>query len=657
MLSSEAVKALAALARMATGEFTIDELLHDLCTVAARALDVDGAGVMIKEPGGSLRFIHAAPERFVDVESLQQVLQRGPCLESMRERKALVLEDITTTSRWPEFAGASATAGVRAVVAMPLLARGEAWGSLDVYRNTAYAWTEEEIEAVSLFTGIAAAYLVMAADRDLARVTQRDTEHLATHDELTGLPGRVLLYRLLEKALVSAGRRGTAVAVFFIDLDRFKDINDVLGHAAGDEVLTEVAGRLARALRGNDILARLSGDEFVAVCEDLPCDPAELDRQLHALGHRLDTVLSRPMHVAGSNLVVSASIGVAVTSDHQNAQELIGDADSAMYQAKERSRGRLVVGGRDTHSQLGAGRNLEREIEHALERSELRVYYQPIVAADRQHSVVAVEALLRWEHPQHGLLTAGAFINLAERSGAIGAIGRWVIDQACAQLAAWQRQLGELAPQRVFVNLSPREISDASLDAALAAALDTHGVAATDLGLEIVEYNFTDSLLVPRLAEHHDRGHPLAVDDFGTGYSSLARLIDSPVNYAKIDRSFVQGLPHDKRRKTLIEAITVVAHQLGLTVVAEGVETQEQVIDLTAAGCDLLQGYHLGHPQPGPTLTSQWMISARNRDLDMTGNRHYGQHRIPRLVPTQNTESLGASCAGSPKDNGARAGG
>ncbi|MEP6463603.1 MAG: sensor domain-containing diguanylate cyclase, partial [Frankiaceae bacterium] len=329
MLSSEAVKALAALARVATGEFTIDELLHDLCTVAARALDVDGAGVMIKEPEGGLRFIHAAPERFADVESLQQVLQRGPCRDSMREREAIVLEDITTTYRWPEFVEASAEAGVRAVVAMPLLARGEAWGVLDVYRNTAYAWTEEEIEAVSLFAGIAAAYLVMAADRNLARVTQRNTEHLATHDALTGLPGRVLLYRLLEKALVSAGRRGTAVAVFFIDLDRFKDINDALGHAAGDAVLTEVAHRLARALRGNDILARLSGDEFVAVCEDLPRDPAELDRQLHTLGHRLDTVLSRPMDVAGNTLVVSASIGVAVTSDHQNAQELIGDADSA----------------------------------------------------------------------------------------------------------------------------------------------------------------------------------------------------------------------------------------------------------------------------------------------------------------------------------------
>src|SRR5664280_1467556 len=534
MLSSDAVTALAGLARVATGEFTIDELLHDLCTAAARALDVDGAGVMLNGREG-LIFIHAAPERVVDVEALQEILQRGPSRDSMLEREAIVLADITTSERWPEFAEASAAAGLRAVVAMPLLARGEAWGVLDVYRNVAWSWTEEEVLAVSLFSGIATAYLVMAADRDMARVAQRDTEYSATHDELTGLPGRVLLYLQLEKALVGAARRGTAVAVFFIDLDRFKDINDVLGHAAGDAVLSEVAARLTSVLCGNDIVARPSGDEFV------------------------------------------------------------------------------VVGG-DPPSGLDSRCQLQGELEHALDRDELRVYYQPIVTVDPQHSVVAVEALLRWQHPKYGLLTAGAFISLAERSGAIHAIGRWVIEEACAQLAAWQRLLGALAPHQVFVNLSPREIGDTELDAALAASLDHHGISATSIGLEIIEYDFTDALLVPRLTEHHERGHPLSVDDLGIGYSSLARLVDFPVQYAKIDRSFVRGLPHDQRRKALIEAITVVAHQLGLTVVAEGVETQEQVIDLTEVGCDLLQGYYLGRPQPAHALTSHW-TSARDRTL------------------------------------------
>ena len=605
MLSSEAVADLAALALRATGEFTIDELLRDVCTVAAHALDVDGAGVMISEQEG-VRYVHADPVRIANVETLQEVLQSGPCSDCMHAGAAIVLNDITLTSQWPEFAGAWAAADIRGLIAMPLLARGGAWGALDVYRNEARPWTEEEIAAVGLFAGIAAAYLVMAADRDAARSARESLERAATHDELTGLPGRALLYRMLEHALGLARRRETAVAVFFIDLDRFKDVNDAFGHAAGDAVLIEVSDRLKRALRGNDIIARLSGDEFVVFFEDLSRDPDQLKARVHALGHRLDNALSRPMHVAGSDIVVSASIGVAVTSNGEDAQELIEDADSAMYQAKEWGRGRLVVSSRNGQSSAGSRRHLESELSHSLDHDELRVFYQPIVAVDSQHTVVAVEALLRWQHPQHGLLAADSFIGLAERSGAIGAIGRWVIDQACAQLASWQRQLGERAPQRVFVNLSPREISDPSLDAALAAAVDAHGVSPGSLGLEIVEYDFTDALLAPRLAEHRDRGHPLAVDDFGTGFSSLSRLVDFPVDYAKIDQSFVQGLPQDRRRRTLIEAIVNVAHELGLTVIAEGVETKEQVIDLTAAGCDLLQGYYLSRPTTGGTLTSQW---------------------------------------------------
>ncbi len=605
MFAADIVAALAALAETATGEFTVDGLLHDLCAVTVRAVGVDGAGVMIYEPGG-LRFIHASPERVVDVEALQEVLQRGPCRDSMADRAAVVVDDITKSDRWPEFADAAAVAGLRATVAMPLLARGEAWGALDVYRNTEWSWSTEEIALVRLFAGVAASYLVMAADRDLAMAARQNLEHLATHDELTGLPGRKVLFTLIEHALASARRRGTAVAVLFVDLDRFKNINDTLGHAAGDVVLIKAAERLRLAMRDNDTLARLAGDEFVIVCEDLPPDTTKAGGQLEALGHRLESVLSRPMQVAGEELVISASIGVAVTSDHSSTEEILGEADSAMYLAKQRGRGKLVVGDRDTDAGLGSRRSLERDLALALERSQLRVHYQPIVAVDPGHPVVAIEALLRWQHPEHGLLPAETFIGLAERSGAIGAIGRWVIDRACGQLAAWQRQLGDPAPRRVFVNLSPREIADPELDAALSAALDTHGMDSTSLGLEIVENDFVDALLLPRLAEHHDRGHPLAVDDFGTGYSSLARLVDFPVQYAKIDRSFVAGVPADPRRRTLIETIVIIAHHLDLTVIAEGVETQQQVIDLTAAGCDLLQGYHLGRPQTGEALTAQW---------------------------------------------------
>jgi len=230
MLTTDIVTALAALAETATGEFTVDELLRDLCEVTARALDVDGAGVMLSEPG-CLRFIHAAPDRVVDVETLQEILQRGPCLDSMTAHTALVVDDITKSDQWPEFAAAAADAGLRAVVAMPLMARDEAWGALDVYHNTEWSWTEDEVSLVRLFAGVAASYLVMASDRDLATTARESLEHQATHDDLTGLPGRRVFFALLEHALASAQRRGTAVAVLFVDLDRFKEVNDTFGHA------------------------------------------------------------------------------------------------------------------------------------------------------------------------------------------------------------------------------------------------------------------------------------------------------------------------------------------------------------------------------------------------------------------------------------------
>ena len=208
MLSDDAVAALVTMAETATGDFTVDGMLRDLCAVTARALEVDGAGVMLAEPDG-LRFIHASPERVVDVEALQEILQRGPCRESMLSRAAVVVEDITKDDRWPEFAAAAALAGLRSVVAMPLLARGEAWGAIDIYHDTEWRWTEEQVALTRLFASVAASYLVMAADRDMAATARRNLEHRATHDELTGLPTRRLLFTLLEHALASARRRGT----------------------------------------------------------------------------------------------------------------------------------------------------------------------------------------------------------------------------------------------------------------------------------------------------------------------------------------------------------------------------------------------------------------------------------------------------------------
>jgi diguanylate cyclase (GGDEF)-like protein len=358
VLSADIVLALAELAETATGDFTVDELLHELCTLAARALDIHGAGVMIADRD-SIRFIHATPKRVVDVETLQEVLQRGPCRTSMEDGAAVVVDDITRSHRWPEFTDASAVAGLRAVVAMPLMARNQAWGALDVYRNTEWSWNDDEIALVRLFAGVAASYLVMAADRDLASAARRDLEHEATHDDLTGLPGRRLLFTLLEHAIVSARRRETVVAVLFVDLDHFKAVNDTLGHAGGDAVLVETATRLSRAMRDTDMVARLAGDEFVIVCEDLPRDKTVVHRHLEALGHRLRGVLSRPMDVAGEEVVVSASIGVAVSSPVASPADLLAGADAAMYAAKRRGRGRLMMGARGSDTGFNARHRMQ----------------------------------------------------------------------------------------------------------------------------------------------------------------------------------------------------------------------------------------------------------------------------------------------------------
>jgi diguanylate cyclase (GGDEF)-like protein len=614
------VTALARLARTANGEFTIDEMLKALCVVAVRALEVSGAGVMIAE-SGNLRFVHAEPERIASVERLQEVLKRGPCRDILTLLKPVVVEDITKIGRWPGYQEAAIGAGIAATVAIPLQARGQVWGVLDLYRDSPWAWTEEELSVAGLFADVACSYLVMASDRNHDRAAQRDLEHLATHDELTGLPNRTLLYDLLDHAIANAGRRGTHLSVLFIDVDRFKYINDTLGHVAGDVVLVEVARRVAAMMRDSDILARLSGDEFVAVCEDFEAGPAEVEEYLSTLRGRVDRVLNHPpVHVAGVDLALSVSIGATVTNSDRSAQDLLSQADKAMYLAKRRGRGRPVRTKHGAEPAFGSRRELEQDLHQALGRGELQVHYQPIVVPDANCSVAAVEALLRWEHPGHGLLPASAFIEWAERSGAIADIGKWVIDQACSQLRSWRDALNGFSPAKVFVNLSPREITNPDLADTLAAALAKYEIPASCLGLEIVEDNFIDPYLVSRLTGHQQHGHPLVIDDFGSGYSSLGRLVDLPVKYAKIDRSFVSGLPHDERRRKLVEAIIVVAHRLDIDVIAEGVETQEQVAALTDSGCDLLQGFHLGYPQDGDALKTTWTSQNQRRHSDRVGS-------------------------------------
>ncbi|GAB7190984.1 hypothetical protein NUM3379_16910 [Kineococcus sp. NUM-3379] len=608
------VRAMAELAGAAAGQISPDGLLTRLVAVAAQHLAVDGVGVMTSEDG-ALRLVHADRSDVARAERLQQLTQEGPCHDVLTSRAAVVVEDLADPARtsWPDFTEQALHSGFRAVLVVPLVARDRVWGSLDLYRREPGPWRRQELEWVHTLAHTAVSHLVMAGDRDDARRAQQELTYRSTHDALTGLPNRALLFDRLEHALRAGRRHRRVVALLFIDLDRFRSINDTFGHAAGDTVLATVATRMNTTLRAEDTLARLAGDEFALICDHLPQAGAEdLEEHVSVVVTRLRRALAQPIRVAGVDLVVSAGIGVALSDGHLSADDLLADADAAVHAAKQHRHGEAAPEPAVTGSAPPArrsARQLERQLAQALPRGQLQVYYQPILGADG--AVHAVEALLRWQHPKHGLLPAAEFIDLASGSGLIVGMGRWVITEACAQMAAWRRVLGEGAPRTTYVNLSARELVDPGLTATLATALRAHDLAPEQLGLELLESSFIDPQVLPALHEQQRRGHPLSVDDFGTGYSSLSRLVELPVRIAKIDRSFVAGLGHDRRRRALVEAVVTVAHGLDLRVVAEGVETPAQAGQVTRAGCHYLQGFHCGRPQPAEALTAAWAVRGR----------------------------------------------
>lgn len=604
------VEAMARLSRVATGDvsvdFSVDDVLQQLCEVAGEALEVDGAGVMgVQDADGHrtrTRFVHSAPA-MVEVERLQELLQQGPCREAVDTGRVVVVEDVAEqVDRWPEYTAQALGDHLRSVVALPLRSRGRTWGTLDLYRSAAGRWESADVDDAQLLADVAVSYLVMAQDRDEAAAAHAQLAHRSVHDDLTGLPNRALLFDRLEHALAVALRRGTTLAVVFLDVDRFKHVNDSLGHVAGDRVLVEAARRWSTTLRGGDTLARFAGDEFVLLCEDLPADPREARATVDVVVGRLRQTLLAPVATREADITVSVSIGVAISSAAVGAESLLHEADGAMYLAKQRGRNRVVISDVTPVSGPGdLGRQLEREIARSLPVDQLRVHYQPIIetAGGRTR---AVEALVRWEHPQHGLLTAQTFIHLTDASGDSAWLDCWVVEQACRDLAHWRATCPDVAPDLVYCNFRPQELAADGTAEAIAASVARHGLRAADIGLEVIEDALADPLLLPVLEAYEQDGHPLSVDDFGTGYSSLSRLVAMPVDLAKIDRAFVAGLPRDPRSRRLVSAVLTVAESLDLAVVGEGVETLEQQEYLVAEGCTYLQGYLICAPVPGDEL-------------------------------------------------------
>jgi len=421
-------------------------------------------------------------------------------------------------------------------------------------------------------------------------------EQLARHafqDALTGLANRRLLLDHLDHALLQADRTGSRVAVLFCDIDRFKTVNDHLGHQVGDELLQVIADRLRRAVRPGDTLSRFGGDEFVVLLEGVTA-PDEAGVVATAILQALsDPVTLR----AGHEVVATVSIGIALSEAGLSRDELLHDADVAMYRAKERGRGGTFAFFDMGRMDMRALSRLElgTALHHAVDRGEVEVHYQPLVSlADRR--IVGAEALVRWNHPEHGLLLPAHFIRLAEDNGTILSIDRLVLEQACRQAQTWRQEFG--AALQVGVNLSARQFQKADLADEVAAVLQATGLDPQQLCVEITEGLAMDDadLTSSILTTLHDLGVQVAIDDFGTGHSSLGSLAQFPIDVVKVDRSFVRGIDHDPVQSAIVAAVVALSRAIGSTTVVEGVETLPQLEELTNLGCDVAQGYYFGRP-------------------------------------------------------------
>ncbi|HET9654209.1 MAG TPA: EAL domain-containing protein [Kineosporiaceae bacterium] len=447
-------------------------------------------------------------------------------------------------------------------------------------------------------------YALAAVEDITARKdAERELAYKALHDELTGLPNRALLLERLRSALARARRNGTRVGLLFIDLDDFKSVNDSFGHEGGDQFLIEVADRIRSSRREADTAVRIGGDEFVVVCEDLT-DPTDAT----TVAQRIQAALSSGITIAGQTVSAPASIGISISDEHATPETVLRDADQAMYTAKRRGGRRWHPADALANTSAYDMLSLEADLRAAIDKEQLRLYYQPTFRMS-DGKLVGVEALLRWQHPTRGLLLPQPVIDVAERRNLIGLVGSWVLTTACAQAAAWQRQFGSLAPV-VAVNISARELGD-HLCRRVQEEMGQHGLPADGLCLEVTESQFitVGSSGIAELQALAEAGITIAVDDFGTGFSGFDYLRKLPVHTLKIDKSYVDGIGRDPTDTAIVASVITLARQLGLTTVAEGIESAEQRDSLRELGCAVGQGW-LWHPALPPDEITGLLRSA-----------------------------------------------
>lgn len=441
------------------------------------------------------------------------------------------------------------------------------------------------------------ARLVIAHDVTHRHTTLEELTHQGTHDTLTGLPNRMLFVDRLNNALARSARGARMLGVLFCDLDRFKVINDTLGHRAGDALLQAAARRLREAVRQGDTVARFGGDEFVILAEDLNSDADAI-----AIAEQLTTSLATPVRLEGQQVVITASIGIAVgNASTHTAETLMRDADTALYRAKNEGRARHELYDADLRQQARWRHNTESALRRAIDAEELHTYYQPIISLE-SGDVTGIEALLRWATPSGELLRPADFLSVAEESGLIIPIGLGVIEQACARAATWHRD-GVNAPT-LWVNLSARQLSTPGFVESVSETINSWLPSPDALGFEITERTLdpSDGHIEKVVGELSEMGVHIAIDNFGTGYASLSYLWRFPADVIKIDESFVSRLGEDREATVIVSAMTQLARSLGKQVVAGGVETDNQLSRLRRIGCDAAQGYLFAAPATGEVI-------------------------------------------------------
>jgi diguanylate cyclase (GGDEF)-like protein/PAS domain S-box-containing protein len=546
-------------------------LKSDLCSVLE--LDRDGKHLLMKAASGWPEETRSRPVSIRPGGRLEFVLSH---------REPLIIEDLPRDERFPD--SPLLKLGVRSGIQVPIFGTAGTFGILSVHTRADHGFEQDEASFLQSVANI----LAVAIERKNA---QDRLERLAQFDSLTGLPNRHLFHDRLLKTMAHARRSGEPMAVLFIDLDRFKLVNDTKGHSAGDKLLQEAAVRLLQCVRSGDTVGRFGGDEFGAIVTDLakPGDAGVVAQKV------LDT-LAQPFKLDAHDTYVSASIGITLfPADGDNPEALVMNADTAMYRAKEQGRNTYQYFTREMNERALVRVHMEAALRRAIEHKEFLLHYQPKVDL-RTREICGFEALLRWQHPDKGLVLPGEFVSVLEDAGLIVQVGEWVLHEVCAQIRSWQRSGLPVKP--ITVNLSARQFQQKDFEAAVRHVLRKAGVDPS-----LVQFELTESLLMSdpegaarTLRGLKDSGVKISVDDFGTGYSSLAYLKRFPIDALKIDYSFIRDITSDPEDAMITLAIIGLGHSLKLKVVAEGVETQEQLELLAANGCDEIQGYRFSVP-------------------------------------------------------------